>query len=196
MPYLSHALRRYPGRRPRLAAVPRALTAFVLARDRGRLKSDLIRAVLGGLSRGELARLTHEFLDRSLAKAVRHRALSEIEWHRANGDLLVLLTASPDIYARAIGARLGFDDVICTELEWQGEQLTGALSSPNLRGAHKARCLDQLRAENSGARVVAYANAGSDLAHLTVADRGVLVNGSAWNRWRATRLGLTCANWS
>ena len=174
----------------------RTLAGFAFDHDRGRLKSDLIRAVLGGLSRGEVAQLTKEFLDGTLATAVRHRALNVIERHRSIGDHLVLMSASTDIYVRAIGTRLGFDDVICTELEWQGDRLTGALSSPNIRGAEKTRCLVQLRTESPAARITAYANAGSDLEHLALADQGVLVNGSLWNRLRAARRGIERATWS
>jgi len=43
--------------------------------------------------------------------------------------------------------------------------------------------------------VTAYGNAASDLGHLCVADRGVLVNGNWRTRQAAERLGLLCQRW-
>ena len=105
------------------------------------------------------------------------------------------MSASVDLYVPAIGRALGFAEVICTPLRWQGEYLDGALAGPNCRGAEKARSLKQLRTRYPGLRVTAYGNAASDLGHLCLADRGVLVNGSRRSRQAAGHLGLTCVKW-
>jgi len=195
LPYLVHALRVHPRRVPRLWPLPAIVGGFLLDRDRGRIKSRLIRAVLGGLERDEVASLTRAFLDERLARLTRPAALAAIERHRAQGDWLVLLSASTDFYVREIGARLGFDEVICTEVVWQGAALDGALATPNRRGAEKTHCLEALRARHPGARLIAYGNSGSDLAHLARADAPLLVNASAATRWRARELGIATDDW-
>ena len=43
--------------------------------------------------------------------------------------------------------------------------------------------------------MTAYGNATSDLAHLCLADRGVLVNGSRRARSAAAHLGISCERW-
>jgi len=54
-------------------------------------------------------------------------ALAIVESHRAAGDHLVLLSASPDLYVPSIGAHLRFERTLCTELKWDGDRLNGSL---------------------------------------------------------------------
>lgn len=194
--YLVDALRAHPRRCWRLWSLPAIVAGFLVDRDHGRIKSRLIRAVLGGLDRDEVARLTRAFLDARLASLTRPAALAALARHRARGDWLVLLTASTDLYVRELGARLGLDEVICTELRWQDGRLDGALATPNRRGSEKTRCLEALRARHPGARVAAYGNAGSDLEHLARADTPLLVNAAGRARRQAGALGIPTADWN
>lgn len=195
MPYLGQALVLHPGRALKLWTAPFAVAEFLLTRDRGRLKSRLIRSLLGGLSRTEVAALTTRFLDDRGAHLYHPRALEALERHRAAGDYLVLLSASTDCYVREIGARLGVHEVICTELLWRGERLDGALATANRRGSEKTRCIEALKARHPGAAFAAYGNSSSDLEHLTRVEAGVLVNGSVSARRAAERLGLAVGDW-
>jgi phosphatidylglycerophosphatase C len=195
LPYLAAALAAQPARAWRLGVVPFALVCFALDRDRGRLKSRLIRALLGGCSRAEVDSLTMRYLDGHWPRLFRREALAELERHRAAGEYLVLLSASTDCYVTAIGRRLRVDEVICTELKWVGERLDGALVTPNRRGEEKSRCIARLREAHAAARFAAYGNSRSDLDHLSQVESGVLVNGSAAARRAARKLGLRTAHW-
>jgi len=190
-----HFLHRHPARAPRLVTVLPALLRFARHRDRGDLKAAFITAALGGCSRAVLDSWTARFVPRLLARGVWPDALACIARHRTQGDLLVLMSASVDLYVPAIARALGFAEVICTPLRWRGDTLDGALAGPNCRGAEKGRALKELRGRHPGLEVTAYGNAVSDLGHLCVADRGVLVNGSPRTRRAAERLGLTCLTW-
>jgi phosphatidylglycerophosphatase C len=196
VPYLAASLAAHPARAWRLAVVPGALARFAFDRDRGRLKSRLIRALLGGCSRVAVDALTERFLDEHWSRLFRREALAALERHRAAGDYLVLLSASTDCYVTAIGARLGVDEVICTELQWDGDRLDGALVTPNRRGAEKSRCLARLRDQHPGARFAAYGNSRSDLDHLSQVESGVLVNGSTTARRAARAIGLPTSRWA
>jgi len=154
-----------------------------------------MRAVLGGASRGEIEAWTARFVPQVVRDGVRADARTAIDAHRDAGDHLVLLSASPDLYVPAIGQALGFGEVLCTGVEWQEERLSGRLTTANRRGAEKARCLEALRQKYPQLPIVAYGNAASDLAHLALADRGVLVNGSRAARRRAGELGVVPAVW-
>jgi len=195
VPYLLHALGRYPGRLLRLWRVPTTLLRFAIDRDRGRLKGELIHAVLGGLRHEQVQALTQAFLDKKLLGLLRPTAINAIEAHRNAGDWLVLLSASTEFYVREIGARLGFDQVICTEVRWDGDRLEGRLKSANRRGAEKSRCLQELREDHPKASFAAYGNAGSDLDHLQRADAPLVVNASATTRRKALALGLKVRHW-
>ena len=173
-----------------------ALARFAVGQaDRGALKSALIRAAMGGSTRVEIGAWTDAYVARVAPEGVRADALARIEKHRAAGHLLVLLSASPDLYVPELARALGFDAVLCTEIAWDGERLDGRLLTPNRRAEEKERCLAQLRAEFPAATVAAYANAASDIPHLRMAQRPLLVNGNLTARRLARRYGIPCASW-
>src|SRR5580658_7675976 len=161
--FLTDFLRRYPRRCLGLWRLPFAVLGYAAAdRDRGRLKSRVIRMIMRGESRSVIDACAESFVS---TLAQRHRlrpaALAVLETHRAAGDHLVLLSASPDLYVPRIGRSLGFERTLCTELEWQGDRLVGTLKSENRRGAEKLRCLTWLRAQYPGLPIVAYGNSAS-----------------------------------
>ena len=194
--YLAGYLRRHPQRALRLPQALPALARFVLGRaGHGQLKSAWLRAVLGGRTRAELEAWTTLFVPQLIRHGLFAEAVAATATHREAGDLLVLMSASPDIYVPAVGRALGFTRTLCTGVEWDGNCLTGRLTTPNLRGAEKARCLETLRLEHPGLPIVAYANAASDLDHLVLADRAALVNGSRPARREAARRGIASLTW-
>jgi len=194
--YAGGFLLRHPQRLVRLVRVLGPLVRFTLGTaDQGELKASFIEATLGGRTRSELNGWTDRFVNRLTRQGLRADALSELARHRERGSTLVLLSASPDLYVPAIGRALGFAEVLCTELEWQGERLIGRLITPNRRGTEKARCLQELRSRYRGLPIVAYGDSGSDLEHLRLADRGVLVNGSRRVRRLAAALNISCLDW-
>jgi phosphatidylglycerophosphatase C len=196
LPYLAGFVRRHPRRLARLPQVLPAIGRFALGlADRGAVKSAAIRAVLGGRDRSEIDAWTREFVSRLLDRGLRADALAALEAHRRAGDLLVLLSASPDLYVPAIARALGFAQSVCTEVEWQGDRLSGRLRTPNRRAAEKAACITTLRREHPGLKMSAYGNAASDLEHLALADRATLVNGGVRARRAALRQNVDCVTW-
>jgi phosphatidylglycerophosphatase C len=197
VPYaLGFVVRARRWRLPALLLVLPALLGSALGLvDRGGLKSAFIRATLGGCRRQDLERWTVKFLERLIKRGLFPQAIAAIEAHARAGDHLVLLSASTDLYVPAIARALGFQEAICTGLRWDGELLDGTLTTPNRRGEEKARCVAALRARYAGESAAAYGNAASDIAHLKLVERGVLVNGSAAARREAARQGITCAEW-
>lgn len=190
----------YAARHPRQLAggwrLAPALAEYARSRDRGLLKSRVIRLAMGGARRDNVDAYTSEWVRRLEPGGVfRAAALATVEAHRAAGDHLVLLSASPDLYVPSIGAYLRFERTLCTELVWDGDRLDGALKTPNRRGKEKVRCLEWLRTQYPGASIVAYGNSDSDLAHLRRADRAVLVNASGRARRLAADVDIATADW-
>jgi HAD superfamily hydrolase (TIGR01490 family) len=195
VPYLLYALRRHPVRLWRLWVVPAALLRFAITRDRGVLKSELIRAVLGGWTRAQINRLGVAYLDQHLPPLIRAGALRAIERHRQAGDYLVLLSASVDLYVPMIGARLGFNETTCTEIAWHHERLSGQLTSANRHGAEKTEVIRALRTRYPLATIAAYGNAHSDLHHLGIVEHPTVVNASLGTRKAAQALGFPLDRW-
>jgi phosphatidylglycerophosphatase C len=189
---------RFP-RRKRIAHLLRVLPAvlrFVCGlSDRGAVKAAFIQALLGGESRTRIDGWSGRFVRLLLERGMRTDALEVLAGHRRNGDHLVLLSASPDLYVPAIGQALGFAEVLCTGVRWDGERLVGSLTTPNRRGSEKTRCLAALRERHPDMRIVAYGNAAGDLEHLRAADHGVLVNGPWHARRAAVAAGIERVTW-
>ena len=119
-----------------------------------------------------------------------------IEKHKSEGARLVLMSASTDLYVPAFGAALGFDEVICTGVRWNGDRLDGHLTTPNRRGPEKTRCFEALRRQYPNHPTAAYGNAGTDLDHMRLADHPLLVNASQSAQRKATQLGIpTATSW-
>ena len=198
MLFLLSFLRRHPWRVFGLWRLPFALLSFVArGRDRGALKSRVIRMLMGGAARTDVDACAAAFVDTLRPpRRLRPAALAAVEAHRAAGDHLVLLSASPDLYVPRIGRYLGFERTLCTELAWRAERLDGGLRTANRRGAEKLRCLSWLRTQYPGLPIVAYGNSAADLDHLRQADRALLVNGNAAARALAKRWGIPTADWS
>jgi phosphatidylglycerophosphatase C len=196
LPYVMGYLLRHPWRLPRLLGALPACVRFLLGRaDHGALKASFIHATLGGVPRAQLQNWTTQYLERLLRHALHADALKRIAQHRAYGDFLVLLSASTDLYVPQLAAALGFAEAICTGLEWRDDVLVGYLSTPNRRGEEKVRCLERLRAQHPRRLLAAYGNAGSDIPHLRMAERPVLVNGSRAARTAAKRYGIPQETW-
>lgn len=181
---------------PRLWKLPFTLARFAAGlSDRGGLKASVLHQVLGRASRAEVEQAAEAFCEERLPGLLLPRALEAVGRHRQAGDRLVLLSASVDLYVPRIGARLGFHETVCTEVGWTDGRLDGSLATENRRGAEKARCLSALRRRHPGAAFSAYGNAASDIEHLQLADRALLVNASRAARRAAARCGLPCADW-
>ncbi|HWX79632.1 MAG TPA: HAD-IB family phosphatase [Steroidobacteraceae bacterium] len=196
LPFLLGFMRRHPQRLLRLWPLPFALYTYWRDRDRGVLKSRVIRMVMGGARRQVLEAWAESFVS---ALKPRHKfrplALAILETHRAAGDHPVLLSASPDLYVRDIGRLLGFELTLCTELHWSGDRLDGHLKTQNRRGEEKLRCLTWLRERYPDLPIIAYGNSASDLDHLRHADRALLVNGNSAARRLAAKFGIAVSNW-
>jgi phosphatidylglycerophosphatase C len=196
VPYLAGFLLRHPRRLLHILPLPWVVLKYGLGRVTNTdLKQHFLHAVFGGASRREVESWTRIFVDRLLVDGLRPEAREALERHRNRGDLLVLLTASFDLYVHEIGRRLGFDHVLCTQAEWLDGRLSGKLAGPNHRGEEKVRCLLRLRDAHAESTIVAYADHHSDLAFLRQADQATLVNGSFKTRRLAKEQGIPCATW-
>lgn len=195
VPYVIAFLARHPRRWLSLVPAAVSVALFLLGRlDRDQLKERITNSCLAGASRDEIEACTARFVSWVMKNRLRASAVATVEEHRAAGDRLILLSASPDLYVPVLAGQMGFHECICTELRWDASRLSGRFATANRRGEEKARILRAMRAV-AAVRIAAYANSASDLPHLVLADRALLVNGSARTRRRAAELGIECRDW-
>ncbi|WP_270933901.1 HAD family hydrolase [Falsiroseomonas oryzae] len=200
--FLAEALRRLGPARPlRLAGLP-WLTARHLLRGIGndRLKAAYLDAVLGGRSREAVTQLADRFAARAVEREIKPAALNAVAQHRRAGDMLLLASASLDVYVRPIAAALGFDAAVATRVAWTAEgRIAGTLDGPNLRGPAKLDAVQAalaMRAEAGAARFVAYSDHESDAALLAAAEEAVAVDPTRAMRRLAAQRGWQVVDWS
>jgi HAD superfamily hydrolase (TIGR01490 family) len=112
---------------------------------------------------------------RGLASRLRPAALERIAWHRSQCHLLVLASATLDVYLDHVGAQLGFDHVLCTRLASRPgddgvERLTGLLDGGDCTGPEKLRRLAALLGDLGSHEVHAYGDSAGDRELLAAAD--------------------------
>jgi len=173
-----------------VALTPKLVRAAVFggpAADRA--KEALFRRTLAGLDADDVARRSVEFGRAHFAAHCRIKTRVRLDWHLRQGHRVVIVSASPEYYVRAVGEELGVDAVIATRLEVGPDgRLTGSYQGRNCRGEEKlSRLRAWIRATSgstgggpsdpggAGGRpfVWAYGNSAGDRRLLEAADIGV-----------------------
>ena len=140
---------------------------------RDEMKAELVRRLLGGRYAAEIDAVARAFGEEILQRRLRSEAVERADWHRTQGHRLVIVSASFGAYLRPVAERLRFDAVLATELEVGDDGcLTGRLAGANVRGAEKARRLDEWL-EGSTAFIWAYGDSSGDRELWARADRAV-----------------------
>lgn len=166
-----------------LARTSPALAAWQIGRiSNEAAKLVLLRHTVAGRSRGELARWTEAFLRDTLPGLLDPRALRRLAAHQAAGHRCVMVSASPEVYLEPVARQLGFDALLCSQLEWQDERATGRLRGPNCYGEEKVRRLQAWWGEQPPSTLWAYGDTRGDRPMLALADHGIYVGRPAGRR--------------
>src|SRR5947209_5364896 len=202
-PFLLHcATRRAPWRLLFLPLVTLSLLAYVARLiDRARLKEINHHLLLGrAVHPRDLKPLVESFADSQLASNIRPGARSAIARDKAEGRRIVLATASYRLYADAIAARLGFDDVIGTaSVIGLDERVHARIAGENAFGEAKMRMIAEW-IEKSGlgeaqGHVRFYSDHVSDRPAFEWADEPVAVNPHGTLRRLAQERGWAIEDW-
>ena len=149
-----------------------AAAVYLVARDRGRLKAKSVTVFLLGLPRATLRRQAEQFAAANAGRLFRPDALACWAAHRAAGDRLVIVTASPEEVVGPFAERLGADALIGSRLSWTERDRVGeGLEGANCRGPEKVRRL-QSRFGPAVDVVDAYGDTSGDREMLAFARRG------------------------
>jgi HAD superfamily hydrolase (TIGR01490 family) len=152
------------------------LLAPLLIGYKGGLVSD--RAIRKAMSRvafwnDDAARLRsvgEQYAKDTLPGLIRSVALEKIMWHKDRGDMVVVVSASLDVYlapwCRAVGV-----DVICTQLEENDGRFTGRYVNGDCCGEEKATRVRRRYTLSDYQTIHAYGDTEEDRQMLEIADK-------------------------
>ena len=170
--------------------------------SRKSLKTYNQRLMLGSRPRlSNLAPHIATYAEKVLSKNIYPRALEQVAKDRAEGRMLILATASYELYVNDIAARLGFDHVIATRLEVDS---TGCVL-PKIIGencydeAKLDRIKEFLAAQNlerADVHIRAYSDHVSDAPMLEYADDAVATTPSTPLRHMAKQRDWKIVDWN
>ena len=196
--FLLGFLARTPARWARLPLLVLAAAArHAGLRDNHWLKLFFLTHVLAGASRDRLERYTESFCDRMLARHVRLGAAREIARAKAAGDLLVLASASPDLYVTPLAQRLGFDRVVATTTRFGADgRLAAEMPRGNCHGEMKrARVLADQSDWGTHGETRFYTDCHSDLPLMEAVDRPIAIHPTRKLREAAAERAIPIERW-
>jgi phosphatidylglycerophosphatase C len=140
---------------------------------RNDLKAALLDELMTGRDAADVEATARVFASEVVGEHLRRDAVERADWHRTQGHRLVIVSASLGVYLRPIAERLRFDAVLATELEVGDDgRLTGRMLGENVRGAEKARRLEEWL-DGTTPFVWAYGDSSGDQELWARADRAV-----------------------
>ncbi len=152
-----------------LRLAPAAL-AYLVHRDRGRIKAAAVREYLKGVPRARLEADARRFAELHSRRLLRPDAV--IAWKRWQREQvrLIIVTASPDIVVAPFARGLGADDLLGTQLAFDAtDRVAGAFASPNCRSAEKVVRLKAAYGDGFRLRA-AYGDTSGDTEMLALAE--------------------------
>lgn len=137
----------------------------------GEVKQRLLSHFFGGILVSDFEKRCDDFFNATHTKMLRDAALRRVDYHRANGDTIVIVSASADIWIKPFARHLGICDIISSQMEVTPDgRLTGKILGHNCKGKEKvARFLERFP-DRSDYRVEAYGDSSGDKEMLIFAD--------------------------
>ncbi len=201
--FLAHmALQRAPWRLMFLPLLPFGLLLYILKIwERRRLKEFSQSLLIGRhVPRAEFARYLESHADLVVGRNVYPELRDLVAQEKADGYRHVVATASYRLYVDAIAARLGFEDVIATDLATNDSgHVLARIDGHNCYDAAK---LDKVKTwmaeqgfERSQCHIRAYSDHVSDAPLLAFADEAYATNPHAPLAKLAAERGWTVLDW-
>lgn len=103
-----------------------------------RARPVVARVSFWGKRADSVRELGRRYANEVLPGVLRRRALDRIEWHQRQGDLVIVVSASLDVYLDPWCQSFGVER-ICTELEERNGRLTGRYCQGDCSGSAKVQ---------------------------------------------------------
>ena len=111
-----------------------------------------------------------KFASEFLPTVIREHAIAKLQWHKAQGDTVVVVSGGFDLYLTHWCRHHGVE-LICSGLEIKNGKLTGRYLGDQCVGMEKTRRIHERYDIKSFAVVYAYGDTREDLDMLSIADK-------------------------
>ncbi len=150
------------------------LSPFILGYKLGVIPAGKTREIIAGFGfRGrkslDVNSIGLKYCNQMIPKYIRPIALKRIKWHKAQGDKIVVVSASLDVYLRYWCNQYELE-LICSKFEVKNGQITGKYSYSDCNGKEKARRIKDNYNIEDHQIVYAYGDTAEDKEMLDLAD--------------------------
>lgn len=144
--------------------------------DRREAKEILVDATLKGIRLDQFEEISRKFAKLFLSLAMNRLQLAALNRHKASGDRVIIVSASPRLYLESLVKELEVE-LIATELVTTDGKLAGEILGANCRGPEKVRrILDTLEIGDYNS-ISAYGDSDGDKEMLAIATNPVYRGG-------------------
>lgn len=151
-----------------------ALYALKL-RSNEKAKEKLLSTILKGKDASLFGEQCKHYCEERVPQILSKKAAGLIRQHKAAGDKLYIVSASPEDWIAPWALANGFTGVIATQLEKKGGKLTGKFSSRNCYGEEKVNRLKKVFNPRENYYIRAYGDSKGDKPMLGYADEGYFI---------------------
>ena len=134
------------------------------------VRSRIVHFGFRGVPEASVREAGHAFARDVLPGVVRPVALDRIHWHQAQGDRVVVVSGSLDVYLSHWCEQQGVE-LICSRLESADGRLTGCYLGAQCVGEEKSRRVRESCGLDAFDAVYAYGDTYEDLEMLSLADK-------------------------
>ncbi len=122
-----------------------------------------------GWEKAEFDKVASEYSQNMIPQIVRPQALDRIEWHQAQGDEMVVVSASIDSWLKGWCDSYGLA-LVCSRLEVENGLITGKFHARDCIGSEKVRRIKEEYDLGQYETVFAYGDSPGDKEMLKLAD--------------------------
>lgn len=165
--------------------------------------NEFVAAFLTTKQMSELFAYRQVYLDSWIVPNMRPKAIAQINYHKQQGDMVVVISATNDFVVKPIANLFGVDDehTLATELEVKDHRYTGkVVGRPNFQDGKLYHLHNFINNCHQKGRyfdkIIAYSDSKNDLPLLNFADEAVCVNPDDILKCEAVVKGWRVEDWS
>ncbi|MDO4896690.1 MAG: HAD family hydrolase [Moraxella sp.] len=164
--------------------------------------NEFVASFLKTKTMSQLCAYRDEYLSTWIKPAMRPKAIECISWHKAQGDTVLVISATNDFVVVPIASLFGVDNAhtLATRLEVVDNAYTGGVADlPNFKDGKIFHLKNWIKNANSNGiyfdELIAYSDSKNDLPLLNFANKAVCVNPDEVLKTHAIEQGWDVVDW-